>query len=888
MTSIVPPLDRQAIERIYELVLGRAPEGEHVYETFKDCTVEFAMTVFFDGPEFADVVRREIGRMTPPRGGFFDAPPSLELRQWVRDTLQLTEPGTNAVAKATSWAQLYHSLFSDPAFLESTGLGERPWTPRQRQALQVMAATPDGASIKAEVEEVHRGRIRGWAVDTSQPDTPVAVEFWLDDAFVAAVTANAFRRDVQDAYGGGGIAGFSCDLSLRGHRTAGGRLEVRDAQSRRILATTDLPDYTPPLEPHESVRSELVQVRSILERLEAALPALASRQAFSLVDYPDYHETFYQPESPDDLKPLAGARLSGAVVADVTGASAGRIEDLIWSVVRQMTPASGLRLHGATDYHEAMLADVRTRIDWSGRLPVAAADWLSLHPTRAAALGKASGDTVVLLGGPGVLAIDALQRLTEAMTRNDASAAYADDDRLQGDGPADLADHVDPRFKTAFDLDWLEQTPFVGDCIAFRTRALKPLTGLAYFGSTHGPAQAVLRLARQGARIAHVPRVLWSAAERDATTVAGWPDIVREILGRDIGRIVEPYTDDVGCKPTGAARIRRAVPEGVTATVVVPTKDRLDLLRPCVDSLEAARAMNRTAMDLTIVDHESQEPETLAWLEAARARPGVRVTEHRGPFNWALMNNLAAATSVSDVLVFLNNDTIVLSRDWLDELVAQAMRPEVGVVGARLLYEDGTLQHGGFVVRDRVEHYLSHDGVGRPGYDAGYLDRYALLRRSVAVTGACMAVRREVFQSLGGFDSARLAVEGNDVDLCLKAQAAGLSVLYNPHATLYHLESKSRGFAREGEARRASQEAGRIVWDRWSDRGFGVNDYNPHFDRDARPFTRLRSPTLGWPEAPPAVEEVVENEEQSSRPGVAETLGRLLSGRGKGVSARKA
>ncbi|MFC5343990.1 glycosyltransferase [Brevundimonas staleyi] len=879
MTATSPQLDREAIQRLYELVLGRTPEAEHVYDTFRDCTVEFALTVFFDGPEFADVVRREVGRLTPPRGGFYDAPPSEGVRAWVVETLSLTPEGREAVLAAASWAQIYDRLFDDPLFIESTGLGERPWTPHQRRALKAMASTPDGSARKAEIEEIHRGRVRGWVVDAADPGTPVAVEFWLDDAFVAATTANAFRRDVQDAYGGSGIAGFSCDLSIRGQRTSGGRLEIRDAESRRILVAADLPDYTPPLEPHESVRSELVQVRSVLERLEAALPALASRQGFSLSDYPDYHEAFYRPTRPDDLAIAPGETAVAAIVADVTGASAGQVEDLVWSAVRQIAPVTGLHLHGAADYDEALLRDLQTRIDWSGTLAVPAADWLSLHATRISALDKASGEVTILAGAPGVLAPDAVHRLAEALTQDDAGAAYADDDRLEGDEPADLAAHVHPRFKTDFDIDWLSQTPFVGDCVAFRTDALRPLIGLDHFASALGPAQAVLRLARQGQKIAHVPRVLWSGCDAEALDAPTWPEIVAGILSQVEGIVVEPYSDDLGCAPTGAARIRRAVPEGITATVIIPTRDRLDLLAPCIDSLEAARPMNRTAMDLMIVDHESSDPETVSWLEAIRERPDVRVGGHQGPFNWALINNLAAATSTADVLVFLNNDTMVLSRDWLDELVAQAMRPEVGVVGARLLYEDGTLQHGGFVARDRVEHYLSHDGVGLPGSDAGYLDRYAFLRRSVAVTGACMAVRREVFETLGGFDAARLAVEGNDVDLCLRAQAAGLAVLYNPHATLYHLESKSRGFSRDGAARQASIAAGRIVWDRWMERGFGVGDYNPHFDREARPFARLRSPTIGWPEPVVAPPEPIPAEPDPS------WAARLLSMIRKSVSA---
>ena len=865
----------ETIHRAYELVLGREPESEQAFQDLLQRPLTFVLAAFFEGPEFADNVRRPVRRQTPPGGGFFDAPPRDGLLAWAARALPLTAESRARVSKATTWSGLYDVLFDDPVFTEATNLtGGRPWSDGERTALAALARTDDGSRRSGQIEEVDRGQVRGWAVDAAAPDRPMVVEFWVDEAFVAAITPTGFRRDVQDRFGGSGIAGFTCDLSGRARR-GGGRLELRDATSRRVLASADLAQHTPTLAPHESVRSELAQVRRVLERLEAAVPALASLQGLGLADYAEYYETFYRPpvrRSGDERASaavFAGAK--AAVIANVGGASAGQVEDLVWSVVDQITPAATLSLHGVEALDPALLGDLCNRIDWSGRVGRPAAGWLSVQAGRAEALARVAADVVVMTGRPGVLAPDALYRLCEALERRGAAAAYGDEDRVAIDAPAEIAGHADPRFKTAFDLDLLRQTPFVGDCIAFRVDRLRPLADLPYFGSADGPAQAVLRLAEQGAGIDHAPRLIWSAfdlPQDDAADQPTWPEIVADVLKANPTVVVEPCSDDLEFRPPNAARIRHVLPAGVSATVIVPTRDRLDLLGPCVDSLLAAAPWNRTAMDLVIVDHESREPETLAWLDQIAQRDAVAVKPHQGPFNWALMNNLAAAESQADVLIFLNNDTLVLSRDWLDELVAQAMRPEVGVVGARLLYEDGTLQHGGLIARNRVEHYIGHEGVGLPGEDGGYLHRYGLVRRAAAVYGACMAVRRDVFQSLGGFDSTRLGVEGNDVDLCLKAQAAGLLVLYTPNATLYHLESKSRGFAHSGEALKISRAANQVVWDRWSAQGWGNDLYNPHFDREARPFTRLRPPTIGWPQAATPVEVEVEVEAEPEPGGV--------------------
>jgi GT2 family glycosyltransferase len=182
----------------------------------------------------------------------------------------------------------------------------------------------------------------------------------------------------------------------------------------------------------------------------------------------------------------------------------------------------------------------------------------------------------------------------------------------------------------------------------------------------------------------------------------------------------------------------------------------------------------------------------------------------------------------------------VLSPDWVRELASQAVRANVGAVGARLFYEDGTIQHGGVVLGGRAV----HEGIGeRPG-EGGYLGRTALQRNVSAVTGACLATRKSLFLELGGFDEAGLKVAFNDVDYCLKVRAAGLSVIYTPFATLYHLESKSRGIDDDFTKRLRSQSELGIMRGRWRNSLERDPFYNARFNRSGRPFTRLRPPEL--------------------------------------------
>jgi O-antigen biosynthesis protein len=237
--------------------------------------------------------------------------------------------------------------------------------------------------------------------------------------------------------------------------------------------------------------------------------------------------------------------------------------------------------------------------------------------------------------------------------------------------------------------------------------------------------------------------------------------------------------------PDGAAPIRAPAPTPrgtAQASIVVPTRDRLDLLRPCLESV--ARSA-REPHEVWIVDNDSREPETLRYLESSPAR----VTRAPGAFHFAAMNNQAARRATGDVLVFLNNDTVAEQQGWLGELVALALEPTVGAVGASLVFPDRTVQHAGILVHPgaRVDHVFS--GTAPDAVDHPWALRAP--HEVSAVTAACLAIRRDLFLRFGGFDES-LRVAFNDVDLCFRLRARGYSVLWTPHARLVHHECATR------------------------------------------------------------------------------------------------
>jgi GT2 family glycosyltransferase len=291
-----------------------------------------------------------------------------------------------------------------------------------------------------------------------------------------------------------------------------------------------------------------------------------------------------------------------------------------------------------------------------------------------------------------------------------------------------------------------------------------------------------------------------------------------------------------GMRILPAARVRRAS-AALSVSVIVPTRDRVDLLRRCIESIMPALA--RIEAEVIVVDNGSTDPATLAYLDSL-ARAGAEVVRDSGPFNYARLNNRAVEIAQGDVLALLNNDIEALDDDWLSEMLSRLVEPNVGAVGAKLLWPSRIVQHGGVIlgVNLGAGHAFNDVMDGAPGYS----DLLCVAREVSAVTAACLLTRREHFVAVGGFDEIRFPVNFNDVDYCLKQIAAGRRIVFTPHATLVHHESASRGS--DVEPDRAARFKGelRALRDRWSDALAADRFYSPMLSLDGAPYG-----ALAWP-----------------------------------------
>ncbi len=390
------------------------------------------------------------------------------------------------------------------------------------------------------------------------------------------------------------------------------------------------------------------------------------------------------------------------------------------------------------------------------------------------ALGEiADGIIVLLCAGDAILRTHAAYAFARWLTAHGSTAAYADHDRLTG------GHRTAPDFTPEMSPDYLRRVAYAGPVVAFRSgAATRAALSAAFAESQDGAALPSIFLQRlDPAAITRVPFVL---AHRTGTAPA--PRFAA----------VEPLAAVPGA---GLASV----------SIVIPTRDRIELLEPCIESILARTDYPTDLREIIVVDNGSEKPETAAYFRDIAAR-GVVIVPAPGPFNYSAINNAGVGRSSADILVFLNNDTTVNRADWLRQLVAQARRPEIGAVGATLLYPDDTVQHAGVVLGVHGVGIHRHAGVP---YTA--VETTDVTREFSAVTAACLAMRRTLFLELGGFD-ASLAVNFNDAKLCVQAVEAGYRNINIAEPLLYHHESKSRGYSdSEAKLSRLYREAAMLI-----------------------------------------------------------------------------
>lgn len=434
-------------------------------------------------------------------------------------------------------------------------------------------------------------------------------------------------------------------------------------------------------------------------------------------------------------------------------------------------------------------------------------------------IAAARGSFVVLLDHDDLLAPHALGMIArEILTHPDAGVIFSDEDKTD-----DRGRRHGPYFKGGWDPDRILQENCVSHLGAYRTELVREAGGLrpAFDGSQDW--DLLLRCAERlrPEQIRHIPAFLYhwrvwsgstshSMAAKPYALEAGRRAVAEHLARTAPAARVVPLTT-----PGPAWRIEWPLPgPALLASLIMLTRDRLDLLKPAVESLLATA--QGVTFELILVDHETRETEALQWMEdLCRREPRVRKLRLTGAFNWSRLNNEGAAAARGEVLIFLNNDLIFHDAGWLRELVSQASRPEVGAVGACLEFPDGRLQHAGIVLG--LGHAIA--GHAHRGWRldaptiAGQLN---LVRNVTALTGACLATRRSVFESAGGFDAEHFPVNWNDVDYCLRLRAAGRRILWTPYARVTHFESMSRAVTgASAEAKAAATREGQHFLAKW-------------------------------------------------------------------------
>lgn len=433
--------------------------------------------------------------------------------------------------------------------------------------------------------------------------------------------------------------------------------------------------------------------------------------------------------------------------------------------------------------------------------------------------------------GDGHLVAGASERISAAFAADpDLHAVYGD--ALVQDRPGGP---VLPLLPPAYDADRLAAFDYLGPILACRRTSLDAEADPA------GPAEAAFLIAeRYGARsVGHLPGILaLRRAVRKGSAQPGGEG--RPIRHR---RVVRGHLDRVGrsdvrvaLTPDGLVRVEYPLPDPLPlASIIIPTRDRLDLLRPCLDSLR--RCTDWPSIEILVCDNDSREPETLAYLRALEGEGRGHVVSCPGPFNFAAMNNAAAARARGRLLVFVNNDVEAFRSDWLTLMAREALRPDVGAVGAKLLDGEGRIQHGGIVLG--TGGLVTHGHRHFPGDAPGYLAALRVTHAVSAVTAACLVVEADKFRAIGGFDEAVFAVDFNDVDLCLRLSAAGYRTLLVPEAVLHHREAASRRWSTEARTRHEREIAG--LKKRWGSLLVQDPHYHPGFDPDLSTHARLRS-----------------------------------------------
>jgi len=441
----------------------------------------------------------------------------------------------------------------------------------------------------------------------------------------------------------------------------------------------------------------------------------------------------------------------------------------------------------------------------------------------------AQGEYIAFVDHDDLLEPDALLQVARAIEQTNADVIYTDEDKIDETGQ----DRYEPHHKPAWSPELLLAQNYISHLSVIRRALITEAGGLNSALDGSQDHDLLLRCTELANEVVHVPMALyhWRAVQGSTAREFGEKSYPwkagRKAVEAALARRKISGTVRFGSR-AGTYRVDREMVGNPLVSILIPFRDQPKLLNNCVRSI-----LDKTACanyEIVGLDNQSTQPATVALMrELSELDPRVRFEIFDQPFNFSAINNFGAALAQGDHILLLNNDTEVISSDWLSAMLVQSQRDDVGAVGAKLLYPDDRIQHAGAIlgiggVAGHSHKYLSNDANG-------YFSRPHLAQNVSAVTGACLMIKRSLYTEMGGLDEKSLAVAFNDIDLCIRLRERGLVNIFEPAAVLYHHESISRGYEDSDEKKRRFAEETRFMQHAHRSMLFECDPYfNPNLD----------------------------------------------------------
>jgi len=431
-----------------------------------------------------------------------------------------------------------------------------------------------------------------------------------------------------------------------------------------------------------------------------------------------------------------------------------------------------------------------------------------------AALEMAKGDFVGLLDHDDILSANALFEVARVIASDEnIDVIYTDEDKVT----TDLTEHFQPHFKPDLSIDLLRSNNYICHFFVVRNSLASKVGGFREEFDGAQDYDFIFRCVEAAKKVAHIPQVLYHWRTHKESTA---DNPASKMYAFDAGkRAIEAHLKRQGetgkvshTKDFGFYKVTYKVVDDPLVSIIIPNKDESEMLRQCVDSIYEYSTYDN--FEILIVENGSTEEATFECYEELKSRGNISILQWDEEFNYSAINNFAVKEAKGEYLLFLNNDVQVISGDWIEKMLANCQRSDVGIVGARLYFPDDTIQHAGIIIG--IGGIAGHAFLNMSRKRTGYLHKAAIQLNYSAVTAACMMMKKNVFEEVSGFDE-NLTVAFNDVDLCLRAVAAGHLVVYNPYVEMYHYESKTRGSEDSEEKVRRFQREIEFMRTRWID-----------------------------------------------------------------------